>query len=107
MLEVGLARLLFRVNKLLSKLPEGLWEGHITSGYRPGKYNVAAGGSPMSAHLICEAVDIADPAGKIDQHIDANPGLLIECDLYREHPTRTPGWVHLDIRKRSTRTFMP
>jgi hypothetical protein len=107
MMEANLARLLFRVNKLIELLPAGLWEGHITSGYRPGKYNIAAGGAPTSAHLVCEAVDLADPAGKIDQYLDANPHLLIECDLFREHPTKTPGWVHLDIRKRPTRTFMP
>jgi hypothetical protein len=105
-LEVNLARLLFRANKLLTLLPEGTWNGHITSGYRPGEYNLKAGGSPTSAHLTCEAIDIADPEGKIDDYLDKNPQTLIDVDLYREDPNKTKGWCHLQTRKTSRRTFL-
>lgn len=102
----NMARVWFRINKLLSQYPPSLTGPKISSGYRPGHYNKQAGGAAKSAHLSCEAVDIRDLGNALDQWIDANPQKLIECDMWREDPLRTEGgWCHLDIRPRRNRTF--
>jgi len=81
----------------------------VSSGYRPGKYNAAAGGSPNSAHLTCEAVDLVDRNGKIKKWIMANLNVLEKLDLYMEDPSRTKTWCHLSTRKTRSgkRVFMP
>lgn len=104
---VNMARVWFRANKLLSQYPANLTPPLVSSGYRPGHYNTQAGGAPKSTHLSCEAIDVADQGNGLDQWLDANPMKLIECDLWREAPDRTAGWVHLDIRPRKMRTFTP
>lgn len=80
---------------------------YVSSGYRPGKYNKAAGGASKSAHLTCEAVDFEDNSGKIKQFIKDNPSILEDCGLYMEHPDNTPTWVHLQTRKTKNRIFKP
>lgn len=92
-----------RANKLLAEI--GVTEPELRSGYRPGHYNVVAGGAPNSAHLTCEAVDIADTAGTFGHKITDD--LLKKHGLYREHPKDTPTWVHLQTRapKSGRRTF--
>ena len=104
---VNMARVWFRVNKLLVQYPANLTPPLVSSGYRPGHYNTQAGGAPKSTHLSCEAVDVADPGNGLDQWLDANPLKLVDCELWREAPERTNSWVHLDIRPRKTRTFSP
>jgi len=104
---VNMARVWFRLNRLLAQYPANLTSPLISSGYRPGHYNVQAGGAAKSTHLTCEAVDVKDSGNGLDQWIDANPIKLVECDLWREAPDRTNGWVHLDIRPRKLRTFNP
>lgn len=79
----------------------------VTSGYRPGKYNNAAGGAKGSAHLSCEACDFHDPDGSLDAYCQANQQVLGACGLWLEHPDSTPGWCHLDIRARHNRVFRP
>lgn len=79
----------------------------ITSGYRPGHYNKDVGGATNSCHMSCEAVDISDGSGELKRYIKNNPTILDRCDLYQEHPDHTPTWVHLDIRKRMNRVFVP
>lgn len=77
----------------------------ITSGYRPVEYNKKIGGAPNSAHLFCQAVDIADSSRKLADYITKNPGILEECDLYMEDPAATPTWIHLQSRKATVRIF--
>lgn len=103
--KANMALLLPRVNALILDLPDPIKPRGITSGYRPGRFNAAAGGAPKSGHLVCKAADLADPNGFIDKFIDAHPELLDKHDLWREDPKRTPGWVHVDITKRPNRTF--
>lgn len=81
----------------------------VSSGYRPGKYNKAAGGSPNSAHLTCEAVDLVDREGKIKKFILDNLHILDDLDLYMEDPASTKTWCHLSIRKTASgrRVFKP
>lgn len=105
---VNMARVWYRVNKLLSQYPTNMTGSLVSSGYRPGHYNTQAGGAAKSTHLTCEAVDVADPGNGLDQWLDSNPSKLIECELWREDPARTEGgWCHLDIRPRKSRTFNP
>lgn len=79
----------------------------VTSGYRPGKYNKAAGGAGRSCHLTCEAVDFADADGKLKEWCSTNLDKLEACQLYMEHPANTPSWVHLQIRPTKSRIFKP
>lgn len=102
-MEADAAVLCFRVNSLLAEyLASGGSYAGISSGYRPGKYNVAAGGSLTSTHLVCQAVDIFDPGDKFDTWLDAKgDAILAKYQLCREPPSHTKGWVHLDIRNRN------
>lgn len=103
----NMAVLVLRVNSLLADVPEAARPRGITSGYRPGRFNVAAGGAPKSAHLTCQAVDLADPKNELDKYLDAHPELLELHDLWRETPKATPGWCHIQSRevKGNKRTF--
>lgn len=63
---------------------------------------------PMqSGHLSCQACDFTDVSGHMKQWIAANPSVLDTCNLYMEHPSATPTWVHLDTKPRVTRVFNP
>jgi uncharacterized protein YcbK (DUF882 family) len=79
----------------------------VSSGYRPGKYNTAAGGAKNSSHMTCEAVDFKDPKGELTRYILQNLDLLERAGLYMESPSRTQGWVHLQTRKTHNRVFLP
>jgi hypothetical protein len=104
---INMARVWFRINKLVAQYPATLTAPIVSSGYRPGHYNTQAGGAKRSTHLTCEAVDIKDPGNGLDQWLDSNHAKLVECELWREAPDRSPGWCHLDIRPRKSRTFNP
>lgn len=105
-MEVDIAILLHRVNGLLVELNAG---EKVTSGYRPGHYNVRAGGARTSAHTTCEAIDLADPQGDTKKKIIANPSILEKYNLYMEHPDATPSWCHLQTRptRSGSRIFKP
>lgn len=106
--EVNTARLLFRVNALLTQFKEIVKLGgpvQMSSGYRPGHFNAAAGGAAKSAHLTCEAVDVADASGDLKKYIITNYAVLDKHDLYMEDPAKTPTWCHLQTRPTTTRIF--
>lgn len=70
----------------------------ITSGWRPAAVNAATpNAAPRSRHMTCEAVDLYDPDGDLDEWCLAHPERLAELDLYLEHPAATKGWCHLQI----------
>lgn len=98
----SLSVLLARVNRLRADYGQPMI---VSSGYRPGKYNTAAGGAKASLHLTCEAVDIRDPFGTLAKFLTVEK--LREFDLHMEDPARTKGWVHLDTKKRATRIYKP
>lgn len=80
----------------------------VTSGYRPGHFNKAAGGAVNSAHLSLEACDFADPDRKLAHWCMSNLRVLEEAGLWLEAPSATPGWVHLQIRPVvGKRVFLP
>jgi uncharacterized protein YcbK (DUF882 family) len=77
----------------------------VSSGYRPGKYNVLVKGAKNSSHITCEACDFRDNDGKLKSFITEE--ILEMCDLYMEDPNYTPTWVHLSIRPTKKRIFKP
>ena len=89
----------------------------ISSGYRPGHFNTAAGGAKMSAHQSCQAVDIIDKDGKLAEWMLNNLDKLDQHGLYLESPDytyiinssgeRLTGWIHLQTRPTSRRVFIP
>lgn len=105
LMETNAAILLYRVNHLLADYGQPV--PGINSGYRPGRYNVSAGGALHSAHLTCEAVDLADSDGSLKQWLAANPDMLARHNLYQEAPASTPSWVHLQTRPTTNRVFLP
>ena len=68
----------------------------VTSGYRPGHYNVKAGGGSKSAHLTCEAVDFADKNRELTNF--CTDEILEKCGLYMEDPSVATTWTHLQTR---------
>lgn len=70
----------------------------VTSGYRPGRFNKAAGGAIRSAHLTCEACDFQDTTGYLAQWCLRNLDVLEMAGLWMESPAHTRGWVHLQTR---------
>lgn len=103
--------LLDRVNRLLVRYqaanPNAPRKVPVNSGYRPEDVNNLVNGAPHSPHLFCQAIDLGDVGEHLDTWITANDEILVECELNREHPLCTPGWVHLDIRSRGVYTFWP
>lgn len=77
----------------------------VTSGYRPANVNASAGGAKKSAHLTCEAIDIADSTKRLKDWILMNVDVLEELDLYMEDPDKTATWVHLQTRRTKNRIF--
>lgn len=75
----------------------------VSSGYRPGWYNRAAGGAPGSAHMLCEAVDLHDRDNSIKKWITED--ILTKYDLYMEDPDKTLTWIHLQVRPTHSRIF--
>lgn len=100
--EDNLIKLLSAVNKLRALYGKPML---VSSGYRPGKYNTAAGGAAKSAHLTCEAVDFKDADGKLKAWV--TPEILKQCGLYMEDPAATPSWIHVQIRPTKNRIFKP
>jgi hypothetical protein len=103
-LEANLTGLLAAVNQFRSIYGKPLL---VSSGYRPGRFNKAAGGAKGSFHLVCKAVDFQDADGKLKEYCVHNLLVLEACGLWMEAPERTPTWVHLDIHPRTNRIFRP
>lgn len=101
-METNLYKLLVAVNKVREAYGKPMI---VSSGYRPGRYNTAAGGAKASAHLSCEACDFQDTDGKIDEWCLANQSLLAEFGLRLENPGQTIGWCHLDTRYKGKVVF--
>lgn len=80
----------------------------VSSGWRPPEINAATAGAALnSLHLTCEAVDIFDPDGDLDEWLysDGRPALE-QIGLWVEHPSATRRWSHLQTKPpRSGRRF--
>ena len=105
--------LLARVNALLADIPFPFL-AEVASGYRPPAINASVGGSKMSAHMSCEAVDVRDWRRQLALWLRADMSkgtlaLLVKHDLYMEHPDYTRTWCHLQTRptRSGNRVFIP
>jgi uncharacterized protein YcbK (DUF882 family) len=82
----------------------------VSSGWRPAKVNgITAGAAPNSKHMTCQAIDLYDPDGDIDEWALANPKVLADIGLWQEHPAATKSWAHFQIvpPKSGNRVFYP
>ncbi len=64
-------------------------------------------GAELSSHKEAKGVDVFDPDDELDDNTTDEE--LAEHGLYREHPSKTPGWMHLTDRPPNSgkRTFYP
>jgi hypothetical protein len=69
--------------------------GETYGGFRPQDCPI---GAPNSAHKEGQAVDRFDPDSDIDAWLESHQDALVECGIYIEHPSTTPGWSHWSIR---------
>lgn len=103
-LEKNLSQLLVSLNKFREIYGKPMT---VSSGYRPGHYNIDAGGAKNSNHTVCMACDFKDSDGSLDKFCLENQHVLESCNLFLESPGSTPGWCHLDIKTRANRVFNP
>ena len=89
----NLGMLLIALNKLRKLYGKPMY---VTSGYRPGHYNVKAKGGKNSAHLTCEAADFADTDRDLTNF--CTDEILTQCGLFMEDPSVATTWCHLMIR---------
>lgn len=72
-------------------------------------------GAPGSRHRKAKAEDVFDPTDELDDWLDdfedgwGGNSMLLKHGLAREHPSKTPGWCHLqsELPASGKRTFMP
>lgn len=112
-LRANTVALLDRVNALLSlyyaEHPDAD-RPHVTSGWRPRVVNARTQNAAVnSRHMTCQAIDLSDPDGMLDEWCMDCPQYLEQFGLWQEHPSATKGWCHLQsIAPRSgKRTFYP
>jgi len=100
-------RTVTRANELLEAFGE---ERAIASGWRPKAVNaVVPNAAKFSRHMTCEAIDLADPDGDLDNWCMNNTLNLQRLGLFLEHPSMTKGWCHVQIiaPKSGNRVFYP
>ena len=101
------------VNALLLQYPKtlpynphtgSLVSGTTFGGFRPKN---CPQGAANSSHKEGNGIDIYDPHNDLDAWITDDR--LKNAWLYREDPSKTPGWLHLTTRAPGSgkRTFMP
>jgi hypothetical protein len=96
-----------KVTELFSRFGESR---RVTSGWRPPQINAQTpGAARKSLHMTCEAVDLEDPEGLLDDWCLEHPEILQEIGLWQEHPAATKGWCHLQIvpPRSGKRVFYP
>jgi hypothetical protein len=84
----------------------------VSSGWRPPAVNEATpGAAPRSKHLSCQAVDLYDPDGDLDDWLMTDDGqhVMQDLGLWLEHPAATKTWCHVQtVPPRSgRRVFYP
>ena len=82
----------------------------VSSGWRPVAINAATPGAAVrSMHITCEAIDLYDPEGVLDDWCMSHIPELEYHKLYLEHPAATKGWCHLQTRapRSGNRVFYP
>ena len=106
-LRINAQETVIRINTLLGYFGESR---DITSGWRPPAVNAATtGAAPLSKHMTCQAIDVKDPEGDLDEWCLTHPEILGKIGLWQEHPASTKGWTHLQTvsPKSGKRVFYP
>ena len=115
--EKNAIELLDRVNSLLyeytyqtgKELPINVHTGNLISGLTEGGFRLpeCSLGAYNSAHKQGQAVDVYDPHELLDDWVTDE--ILVKFNLYREHPSKTEGWLHVSSRPTISgkRTFFP
>lgn len=101
------ASVVVRVNLLLAAFGE---DRTVNSGFRPAEVNAATPGSAkLSKHMTCQACDLEDHEGDLDEWAIEHPEVLEKIGLWQEHPASTKGWAHFQIvpPKSGNRVFYP
>lgn len=104
---INMGKLLSSINIIREMYGKPL---RISSGWRPGVYNKAAGGAAKSCHLTCEAIDIADVSREFTAWcLKHQQDVLARLGLYMEDPGHATVWVHLQTRapRSGNRIFQP
>lgn len=103
-LETNLTTLMIAANKLRDLYGKPMF---VSSGYRPGRFNTAAGGAKNSSHEWCEAIDFHDRDSALKNWITSE--ILEQCGLYMENAGATLSWLHIQIRRplSGSRVFFP
>jgi hypothetical protein len=107
MMRANLSKLLDALNKFRQAYGKPMV---VSSGLRTEAQNAKLSNSgKKSAHLTGEACDFRDPDGAIKLFVLGKPQILVDCDLYMEHPEATPTWIHLGVRRppSGNRIFRP
>ncbi len=104
-----------RINRLLDQFAAavpGAAQRTWTSGWRPAAVNgKVKGAAKASKHMTAQAGDVSDDDGALDKWLDSAAGkrAMEDCALWREHPSATPRWCHLQTVPPASgnRTFFP
>jgi hypothetical protein len=107
-LEANAERTVYLINQLL--IAFGAWRKFV-SGWRPPAYNAKTpGASKTSLHMTCEAGDLEDNDGELDDWCMSQEGedTLKTLGLWHEHPSSTKGangegWCHVQTRPPGSR----
>lgn len=106
-LEANAEETVDKINQLLDAFGESR---KVRSGWRPPEINQATtNAAPKSRHMSCEACDLDDPEGDLDEWALAHPEILQQIGLWQEHPSATKSWAHFQIvpPKSGNRVFFP
>ena len=82
----------------------------VSSGWRPPAVNAnVKGAARRSKHMTCEAIDINDDNGELDEWCMSNEAFMAEVGAWLEHPAATKGWCHWQTvpPKSGKRVFYP
>jgi len=96
-----------KVNQLLLAFGE---DRKVNSGWRPPAVNNnTPGAASKSRHMTCQACDLEDADGDLDDWCMEHQDELTKIGLWMEHPAATKGWCHVQIipPKSGRRVFYP
>lgn len=83
----------------------------VSSGWRPPDINAGTPGAAVrSLHMSCQAIDLYDPEGLLDDWLLASADkVLRDLVLWLEHPAATKGWAHVQLLppRSGRRVFYP
>jgi len=94
--------MLYVINKIRAEYGKPI---SLNCGARCPTHNEKVGGSPKSAHMSGQAVDMK----RNEELLACIKNNLEKLDIYIEDPVSTPTWIHVQTRKTFSgkRTFKP